>query len=74
MNRHKSEYILIQRILCNNVFFTTHVKTIIFRREAKFENFVRGFMARQKLIHLFWAKPSVMWDQIGTSLVRFPEP
>ena len=43
MNRHKSECILIQ----SNNFFTTHVKTIIFSREAKFENFVRGFMARQ---------------------------
>ena len=47
MNRHKSECILIQSILYNNVFFATHVKTIIFSREAKFENFVRGFMARQ---------------------------
>ena len=47
MNRHRSECILIQSILCNNVFFTTHVKTIIFSREVKFENFVRGFMARQ---------------------------
>ena len=52
MNRHKSECILIQSILCNNVF-TTHVKTIIFSREAKFENFVRGFMACQDYFTCF---------------------
>ena len=46
MIRHKSECTLIQSILYNNVFLS-HVKTIIFSREAKFENFVRGFMARQ---------------------------
>ena len=53
MNRHKSECILIQSILYNNVFFTTHVKTIIFSREAKFENFVRGFMVRQNYFPCF---------------------
>ena len=52
MNRHKSECILIQSILCNNVFFTTHVK-IIFSREAKFENFVRGFMAHRNYFTYF---------------------
>ena len=53
MNRHKSECILIQSILCNSVVFTIHVKTIIFNREAKFENFVRGFMARQNYFTCF---------------------
>ena len=33
-----------------------------------------GLYGTSKLFHLFWAKLSVMWDQIGTSLVRFPEP
>ena len=47
MNRHKSECILIQRIL------SAHVKTINFSREAKFENFVRGFMARQDYFTCF---------------------
>ena len=53
MDRHKSECILIQSILCNNIFFTTHVKTIILSREAKFENFVRVFVARQNYFTCF---------------------
>ena len=52
MIRHKSECILIQSILCNNVFLP-HVKTIIFSREAKFENFVSSFMARQNYFACF---------------------
>ena len=69
MNRHKSECILIQSILCYNVF-TTHVKTIIFSREAKFENFVRDFMAPQDYFTCFEQSRTLC----GTLLVRFPEP
>ena len=73
MNRHKSQCILIQSILYNNFFFfATHVKTIIFSHEAKFENFVRGFMARQN--YFICLEQSRTLCQIGTSLARFPEP
>ena len=67
MNRHKSECILIQSI------FTTQVKTIIFSREAKFENFVRGFMARQNYFTCFEQIRALCGIRSGY-LVRFPEP
>ena len=52
MNRHKSESILIQSILCNNVFYHTY-ENYYFGRKAKFENFVRGLMSRHvKIISL----------------------
>ena len=52
MNRHTSECILI-KVFYVITCFTTHVKTIVFSREAKFENFVRGFMARQDYFTCF---------------------
>ena len=72
MNRHKSECILIKVFLCNNVF-TTHVKTIIFSREGEIWHLCEGLNGTSRLFHLFGAKPNIMLDQIGTSLVRFPE-
>ena len=44
-------------------------KQLFFSREAKFENFVRGLW-HVKIISLVLSKA----EQIGTSLVRFPEP